>query len=230
MNGKEEYRFRTARETMVADLVSRGVLCNPSVIQAFLKVPRHLFLDEALRDRAYQDQPLPIGNGQTISHPSTVAGMTELLDIRPGSRILEIGTGTGYQAAILAELAGKVFSIETIVNLARKARKILEHLGYYSIRMKTGDGSRGWPDSAPFDRIVVSAGTQVIPPKLIGQLTDGGRMVVPIGSRDTQVITSVIRDGSNLTIQEHDRCRFVDLVGKYGWPADPGHSGGRNGD
>jgi len=215
----EEFRFKAARERLVNNLVTRSILQSPPVIQAFMKIPRHLFVDEAFHDRAYENQSLPIGNGQTISHPSTVARMTELLDIGPSHRVLEIGSGCGYQTAILAELAGKVFSIEVLPSLARKAKHHLESLGYYSVRLDTGDGSLGWPDAAPFDRILITAGTPSIPAALNHQLSTGGLMVLPVGNHDQQVLTLLIQSGQDCQVKEFETCKFVDLVGKNGWPA-----------
>jgi protein-L-isoaspartate(D-aspartate) O-methyltransferase len=214
----EEFRFRAARKRLVDSLEAKGVLYSPRVIQAFMKVPRHQFVDEAFHDRAYEDQSLPIGNGQTISHPSTVARMTELLNIGASHRVLEIGSGCGYQTAILAELAGKVFSIELLPTLARKAKQHLEALGYYSVRLETGDGSLGWPDAAPFDRILITAGTPAIPSDVNNQLSTDGLMVLPVGNHEEQVITLLTQSGQSCQITEFEPCKFVDLIGKNGWP------------
>jgi protein-L-isoaspartate(D-aspartate) O-methyltransferase len=206
------------RQRMVdRQLKSRGIK-DERVLQAFLKVPREKFIEEALSERAYEDYPLPIGEGQTISQPYIVALMTELLQIKERDRILEIGTGSGYQTAILAELGDKVFSIERISSLARKAKAALERLNYSNITLRVGDGSYGWPEFAPFDKIIVTAGTPSVPEPLLSQLKEGGRLVAPVGDTFSQVLQVVeIKEGKRF-FSESCECRFVPLIGKYGWP------------
>lgn len=212
-----DMRFQIARETMVELLQKRGILRTPRLISVFLKVPRHHFVEQALWDRAYLDSPLPIGVHQTISHPSTVARMTELLDLQPSHRILEIGTGSGYQTAILAEIAQIVFSIENQTELHRKAKTILADMGYDNLRLFLGDGSQGLEQDAPFDRIIVTAGSPTIPRVLCHQLTDSGKMVIPVGNHDTQKLTLIQRHNDELIIEHYDSCVFVDLIGLHGF-------------
>lgn len=189
---------------------------TPRVEAAMRAVPRHAFVPPEVRDLAYINRPLSIGHGQTISQPFIVAAMTELLEIDAASRVLEIGTGCGYQTAVLAELAAKVYTVEVIPALARRARERLESLGYGGIEFRIGDGSLGWPDAAPFDRIIVTAAAADRPRTLIGQLAPGGRMVVPIGgTRRTQMLTVVERDGTGRVVETPTLpVAFVPLVGK----------------
>jgi protein-L-isoaspartate(D-aspartate) O-methyltransferase len=189
---------------------ARGVR-DPLVLAAMAAVPRHLFVPEALRVRAYADEPLPIGEGQTISQPYIVGYMTETLGLRGGDKVLEIGTGSGYQTAVLAEIAGEVWTIEIVEPLARRARGVLDGLGYANIRFRVGDGSAGWPDAGPFDGIIVTAAAPVMPPSLESQLADGGRMIVPVGT-EFQELFLVRREKRGF---EKDRLlpvRFVPLV------------------
>jgi protein-L-isoaspartate(D-aspartate) O-methyltransferase len=216
-NNSEELRYRLARESMVKLMQEKGILRNPNVISVFSKIPRHLFVEQALWDRAYFDTPLPIGANQTISHPSTVARMTELLDVQPSHRILEIGTGSGYQTAILAELSQMVYSIENHQELHIKARQLIANLGYYNVELRYGDGSPGYDDAAPFDRILVTAGSPSIPRVLCFQLTESGRMVIPVGDRNCQRLTLIQRHNDELIIEEYDSCIFVDLIGRHGF-------------
>ena len=197
-------------------LVRRGI-ADPRVLDAMRKVPRHLFVDEALRDQAYGDHPLPIGDGQTISQPYMVGLMTELLALRGDEKVLEIGTGSGYQTAVLAELARRVCSIERIPTLATRARVVLEELGYTNVWVWVGAGTLGWPDEAPFDRILVAAGAPAVPPPLFEQLAEGGRLVLPVGDRTGQTLTIVEKVGGHMRTTPHSPCVFVKLVGKYAW-------------
>jgi protein-L-isoaspartate(D-aspartate) O-methyltransferase len=209
--------FKKARDRMVeTQLVARGIH-DPRVLEALRKIPRHLFVDEALQDQSYNDHPLPIGEQQTISQPFIVALMSESLQLKGGEKVLEIGTGSGYQAAILAELAGKVFSIERHPNLAYRANQILRELGYTNVIIRVGDGSMGWPDDAPFDGILVTAGTPSIPQPLVDQLAPGGRLVVPVGDRSSQEMVLVERKPEGAVKTNLGGVRFVDLVGKWGW-------------
>jgi protein-L-isoaspartate(D-aspartate) O-methyltransferase len=184
----EEARFADLRERMVETQLasSRGGLADPvrdpRVLQAMREVPRHRFVPAEVLDYAYSDHPLPIGHGQTISQPYMVAKMTELVAPRSGYRVLEVGTGSGYQAAVLSELVAEVYTIEIVAPLGERARQLLAELGYENVRVRIGDGYRGWPDKAPFDAIVVTAGADEVPPPLIEQLKPGGRMVIPVGA------------------------------------------------
>ncbi|HYA40412.1 MAG TPA: protein-L-isoaspartate(D-aspartate) O-methyltransferase [Syntrophobacteraceae bacterium] len=209
--------FKKARERMVeTQIVARGVH-DERVVEAMRKVPRHLFVDEALQDQAYSDHPLPIAENQTISQPYVVALMTESLELRGSEKVLEIGTGSGYQSAILAELADRVFSIERYPDLVYRANAILRKLGYKNFIIRVGDGSLGWPDDAPFDGVMVTAGTPKIPQPLIDQLAMGGRLVVPVGDRLTQDLVFVRRVPEGIQKTNLGGVRFVNLVGKWGW-------------
>ena len=204
---------------MVAEqLVTRGI-ADPAVLEAMRNVPRHLFVDEALRDRAYGDHPLPIGDAQTISQPFIVARMTELLRLTGREKVLEIGTGSGYQAAVLSRLAARVCSIERIPKLAARARQALEAIGASNVWVRTADGTMGWADEAPFDRILVAAGGPSVPPPLVDQLAEGGRLVMPVGPEDAQRLKIVDKQGGQTWESEDSACVFVKLIGKYAWEA-----------
>jgi protein-L-isoaspartate(D-aspartate) O-methyltransferase len=204
---------------MVAEqLVKRGI-ADPAVLEAMRNVPRHLFVDEALRDRAYGDHPLPIGDAQTISQPFIVARMTELLRLTGREKVLEIGTGSGYQAAVLSRLAARVCSIERIPKLAARARQALEAIGASNVWVRTADGTMGWADEAPFDRILVAAGGPSVPPPLVDQLAEGGRLVMPVGPEDAQRLRIVDKQGGRTRESEDSGCVFVKLIGKYAWEA-----------
>ncbi len=197
-------------------LIWRGIK-DRRVLEAMRKVPRHLFVGEELWDRAYDDGPLPIGEEQTISQPYMVALMTEALALKGYETVLEIGTGSGYQAAILAELALQVFSLERIDTLAERARKLLADLGYKNIVIEVRDGTLGLPDQAPFHGIMVTAGAPFIPQTLIEQLTLGGCLVIPVGGRDLQWLKKIIRTERGNLEEDLGGCRFVQLIGEYGW-------------
>jgi len=197
-------------------LAGRGIQ-DPRVLDAMRRVPRHMFVDEALRDQSYSDHPLPIGDKQTISQPYIVALMTEALRLQGHEKVLEVGTGSGYQAAVLAELADRVFSIERFPNLAYKANQVFQKLGYKNIIVRVADGTLGWPDEAPFDAIVVTAGAPRVPQPLVDQLAMGGRMVVPVGDRLSQELFVVERVPEGIRKTPLGGVRFVDLVGKWGW-------------
>lgn len=198
---------------------SRGVT-DERVLKAMGKIPRHLFVDEGLVEQAYNDNPLPIGERQTISQPYIVALMTDALELNGSEKVLELGTGSGYQTAVLAELAERVFSIERIASLATKARRVLESLGYFNVVIRVGDGTYGWREEAPFDGILVSAGSPDIPQPLVEQLSIGGRLVIPVGGRYTQTLYRVTRVSESVEdVQKEDLggCRFVNLIGEHGW-------------
>ncbi len=205
------------RQQMVHLLMQQGIR-DPRVLDAFRKVPRHLFLDEALRPQAYDDHPLPIGEKQTISQPYMVALMTEALQLEGTEKVLEIGTGSGYQAAILAELAERVFTIERMPDLAKRARKTLDQLRYTNIVTRIGDGTEGWREESPFDAITVTAAAPDAPDPLLKQLEIGGRLVIPVGDEQLQELTLYVKDGEDRYHEEdYGGCRFVKLIGKYGW-------------
>jgi len=197
-------------------LVRRGIV-DARVLDAMRKIPREKFVETAFDDRAYGDHPLPIGEGQTISQPYMVALMTSLLELTGAEKVLEIGTGSGYQTAVLAELARRVCSVERIPSLAARARTNLEGLGYTNVWVRIANGSLGWPDEAPFDRILVTAAAPGTPPPLFDQLADGGRMVLPIGDATTQTLTVVEKTNGTMRTSEEAGCIFVKLIGKYGW-------------
>ena len=216
---RDDGRYARERERMVDEqLTGRGVT-DPRVLAAMRRVPRHRFVQEALRARAYGDHPLPIGEEQTISQPFIVGLMTSLLELTGREKVLEVGTGSGYQTAVLATLARRVCSIERLPRLAERARALLESLGHDNVWIRVGNGALGWPDEAPFDRIIVTAGGPTIPPPLVQQLAEGGRMVLPVGSPENQTLTVVDNTGGEIRKVEHGECKFVKLVGKYAWEA-----------
>jgi protein-L-isoaspartate(D-aspartate) O-methyltransferase len=209
--------FQKARDRMVeTQLVSRGIE-DPRVLEAMRKVQRHLFVDEALRDQAYSDHPLPIGDKQTISQPYIVALMTESLQLKGNEKVLEIGTGSGYQTAILAELVERVFTMERYPNLAYRANQVLSKLGYKNVLVRVSDGTMGWPDDAPFDGIIVTAGSWRIPQPLLDQLAIGGRMVLPLGEREYQELAVIEKHSDGIRQHSLGGVRFVDLIGKWGY-------------
>lgn len=209
--------FPKARLKMVEEqIVSRGIK-DAKLIAAMKKIPRHLFVEEALQNQAYSDHPLPIGEKQTISQPYMVALMTEALLLTGKEKVLEIGTGSGYQTAIVAELSEKVFSVERIRPLAIRARKLLYELGYFNVEIKIFDGTFGWIQESPFDAIVVTAGSPDIPQPLIDQLAMGGKLVIPVGDAFAQDLFRVTRTEEGVKKEDLGGCRFVKLIGKYGW-------------
>jgi protein-L-isoaspartate(D-aspartate) O-methyltransferase len=211
--------YARERERMVDEQLVRRGITDARVLDAMRRVPRHLFVDEALRERAYGDHPLPIGEDQTISQPYIVALMTSLLAADADGKTLEIGTGSGYQTAVLAELVRRVCSIERLPRLAQRARAVLEQLGYANVWVRVGNGALGWPDEAPFDRILVAAGGPRVPSPLFEQLVEGGRMVLPLGDEENQTLTLVEKIRGEMVTTAHGDCRFVRLVGKYAWEA-----------
>jgi protein-L-isoaspartate(D-aspartate) O-methyltransferase len=193
---------------------------NPKVLEAMRAVPRHSFVPEALQSRAYGDHALPISASQTISQPYIVARMTELLEVDSGSRVLEIGAGSGYQTAVLAKVAGQVYSIERIAELAREAQGRIRQLGIHNATVKCFDGTLGWAANAPYDAILVAAGGPTIPEPLVAQLKVGGRLVVPVGeSREAQRLVRVIKSATGYKQEDHGGCAFVPLIGQHGWSA-----------
>ncbi len=214
---KESIKYERRREEMVRSQIEARGIKSPMVLAAFRRVPRHLFVSEALRDQAYGDYPLPIGEQQTISQPYIVAEMTQALDLSEDDRVLEIGTGSGYQAAILAQIVYRVYTIERKRSLFLQARNLLDKLHYHNIVMKYADGTKGWKDESPFDGIIVTAGAPQIPDVLIDQLGDGGRLVVPVGNQHTQELIKIVRDDQSIRQTNLGGCRFVKLVGEHGW-------------
>jgi len=197
-------------------VVARGVK-DARVIAAMRKVPRHLFVEEALQNQAYSDRPLPIGEKQTISQPYMVALMTEALQLTGKEKVLEIGAGSGYQTAILAESARQVFSIERILSLTMKARMLLINLGYTNVEIKFSDGTEGWIGESPFDAIIVTAGSPDIPQPLVDQLAVGGRLVIPVGDESVQDLIRLKKTEEGVKREDLGGCRFVKLIGKHGW-------------
>ena len=207
---------RLRKEMVEQQLVPRGIK-NNAVLDAFLKVERHRFVLEESLDNAYDDFPLSIGAGQTISQPYIVALMTECLGLKPHDRVLEIGTGSGYQAAILSLLCKEVYSVERLASFIKKTQTLLKELGYLNINIKEGDGTLGWSEEAPFDKIIVTAAAPKVPEPLFEQLKEGGRMVLPIGEVSSQSLTVVEKINNRPSISGVCGCVFVPLVGKYGW-------------
>jgi protein-L-isoaspartate(D-aspartate) O-methyltransferase len=210
--------FEKQRIRMVETQIVRRGVKDPRVIEALKRIPRHLFVAEALQSRAYDDCPLPIGEKQTISQPYMVAVMSEALLLTGDETVLEVGTGSGYQTAVLAELARRVYSVERIGIFVERARALLDALGFKNFELKQGDGSAGWRGKAPFDAILVSAGSPEVPQPLVEQLRPDGRLVIPVGDRVGQNLLRVRRsDNGGTTTEEIVECRFVDLQGAFGW-------------
>lgn len=210
--------FENARKRMIETQVKARRINDSRLIDAMLKIPRHIFVEEAMAAQAYSDTALPIGEKQTISQPYMVALMTEMLQLTGVEKVLEIGTGSGYQTAILAQLAARVYTIERLRPLALKARKALDSLGLLNINMRIEDGTSGWDAEAPFDAIIVSAGAPDVPRQLIDQLSMGGRLVIPVGNQSEQVLARLIRGADGTVVREDFvSCRFVKLIGQFGW-------------
>jgi protein-L-isoaspartate(D-aspartate) O-methyltransferase len=208
--------FGDARRAMVIDqLVHRGIR-DPRVLGAMGLVPRHRFVESALAEMAYDDRPLSIGHAQTISQPYMVARATELAEVRPTDRALEVGAGSGYQAAVLARLCGEVFAVEIVPALAAHARQVLADVAAGNVTLESFDGSGGWPAHAPYDVIIVSAGAPRVPPLLAEELADGGRLVIPLGPPEEQTLALVRRHGDEFSTSYDTRCRYVDLLGRFG--------------
>ena len=209
--------FESERLRMVeTQIAGRGVK-DTRVLAAMRRIPRHEFLPEAIRGVAYADQALPIGEGQTMSQPYMVALMTELLGLKGPERVLEIGTGSGYQAAVLAELCEKVYTVERVKMLAAQARTVLDRLGYKNVAIKVYDGTYGWKEMAPFDAIIVTAGSPDVPSALVDQLKDNGRLVIPVGERHSQQLVRMIKTPHGIVTEKSIPCIFVPLIGAYGW-------------
>jgi protein-L-isoaspartate(D-aspartate) O-methyltransferase len=215
-SGHGDLKFKQRRKRLVDTLRNKGIK-NERVLEAFSIIPRHQFVDTALADRAYKDTALPIGKEQTISQPYTVARQTELLEVMPGEKVLEIGTGSGYQAAILCEMGAEVYSIERHEELYERARAILRELGY-KVQLKLGDGTMGWSAYAPYDAIVVTAGAPVVPDELVKQLNINGRLVIPVGDASRQVMKRIIKIRKDEFEEENYKdFKFVPLIGEKGW-------------
>lgn len=210
-------KFDRLRHDMVEKQIEARGIRDAGVLAAMRTVPRHLFVSEALMDQAYNDFPLPIGEQQTISQPYIVAEMTQALHLSSKDRVLEIGTGSGYQAAILAQIVFRVYTIERIHSLYTKARKLFDQLGYHNIVTRYSDGTSGWKDEGPFDAIVVTAGAPEMPELLVNQLAVGGRMVIPVGNQYAQELIKIVRDDKGIHQTNLGGCRFVKLVGEHGW-------------
>jgi protein-L-isoaspartate(D-aspartate) O-methyltransferase len=209
--------FKKERLAMVEDQLRRRGIHDQRVLEAMAKIPRHSFVSPEYQAAAYEDRPLPIGEGQTISQPYMVAVMTQSLELTGGERVLEIGTGSGYQTATLAELAKTIFTVERIQVLIQRAQKVLQNLGYENIFFLHGDGTKGWPENSPFEGIIVTAGAPEVPQMLTSQLADGGRLVIPVGPRYTQTLYKVIRKGNRFMEEDITGCVFVPLLGDFGW-------------
>ena len=213
--------FERQRQRMVEHQIRKRGVRSCRVLAAMEKIPRHRFVPENSYDRAYEDSPLSIGNGQTISQPYMVALMTECAAPEPDDRVLEVGTGSGYQTAILAELVHEVYSIERIPELAERAEGLLSRLGYENVSIRVDDGSAGWSEKAPFDAIIVTAGAPEIPDPLVEQLEVGGRLVIPIGSAHHQTLCTVKKERNGIRKEEGTGCIFVPLIGTFGWEEKP---------
>jgi protein-L-isoaspartate(D-aspartate) O-methyltransferase len=207
-------RFAALRRQMVATQLRARGISDQRVLDAFLRVPRHEFIPEAYRDSAYEDHPLPIGDGQTISQPYIVAIMLQALELQPSDKVLEVGTGSGYVTALLAELTAKVYSIERHPALAAEAQRVLTALGYTDVEIVIGDGTAGLPSYAPYDTIIVSAASSELPPALVSQLREGGRMIIPLGPAESQQLQLIRVQNGHPQISLREACRFVPLISR----------------
>ena len=216
--------YSVARRRMVEQQIKAHGVKDQLVIDVMLEVPRHLFVEHGLQDQAYSDFPLPIGHNQTISQPYMVAFMTEALQLTGGERVLEIGTGSGYQAAVLSKIARYVYTVERVADLARTARKALDSFGAYNVHMRVNDGTCGWEDQAPFDAIITTAGAPSVPDALKQQLEIGGRLVIPVGTLGQQTLCCITRiSAEKFEEKQLIDCRFVPLIGKHGWQNEAGN-------
>ncbi len=213
----DDVKYARRREEMVRRQIEARSITDPAVLAAMRRVPRHLFVSEALRHKAYEDYPLPIGEQQTISQPFIVAEMTQALSLDPSDRVLEIGTGSGYQAAILAEIAYRVYTVERLHPLYVQARRLFDQLQYHNIVMRYTDGTKGWKAQSPFDAIIVTAGAPKAPQTLIDQLAEGGRMIIPVGDQYAQDLIKITKDARGVRQHSLGGCRFVKLIGEEGW-------------
>ncbi len=216
MNAKSYANHSSLLESLILDIKTKGV-ASSKVLDALKTVPRHNFVNSALWHKAYEDITLPTSDGQTISQPTIVAQMTELLDVHPRMKVLEIGTGSGYQAAILSQFTDYIYTIERISSLAASARKRFRELGYNSIICREGDGTKGWPDKAPFDRIIVTAGAPIVPASLLNQLANGGKLLIPTGTQEKQVLELYTIKDEKIIREKFNTLLFVPLVGEEGW-------------
>lgn len=212
-----ELDYQKLREYMVNTQIKARGIYDPKVLDAMLKVPRHEFVPEDMRPYAYEDRPLPIGEGQTISQPYMVALMTQCMELEGPESVLEIGAGSGYQAAILAEIAANVYTIERFPSLLQRAQEVLARLGYTNYEALVGDGTLGWEENAPFNGIMVTAGAPDVPPSLLEQLADKGRLVIPIGPERYQTLYKIVKKGKKIRREFVTYCSFVPLIGKEGW-------------
>jgi protein-L-isoaspartate(D-aspartate) O-methyltransferase len=215
-DGDEPGELAELRRTMVIEQLARRGIRDARVLGTMGLVPRHRFVEPSLAELAYDDRPLSIGHGQTISQPYMVARATELAEVRPSDRALEVGAGCGYQAAVLARLCTEVFAIEIVTALAEGARRVLAEVGAANVTLESFDGSGGWPAHAPYDVIIVSAGAPRVPPLLAEELANGGRLVIPLGGPEEQTLALVRRQGDEFTTSYDTRCRYVDLLGRFG--------------
>ena len=217
LKGSVVDRYSTVRERMVREQILARGITDEKILAAMSEVPRHLFVDKALGPKAYGDHPLPIASGQTISQPFIVALMTQALQLKDDGKVLEIGTGSGYQAAVLSRICGHVYTVERIPALLSGARKVFDSLCYYNILTKLDDGTMGWPEHGPYDAIIVTAGGPKIPSPLIEQLAESGRLVMPVGDTYTQELQLITKKGSQVEVQHLEYVRFVELIGEHGW-------------
>jgi protein-L-isoaspartate(D-aspartate) O-methyltransferase len=213
----DDRRFEALRRRMVDEQLSGQGIHDERVLDAFRRIPRHRFVPRGLEVQAYENHPLSIGQGQTISQPFMVACMTQALGLEGGEKVLEVGSGSGYQTAVLKALNAQVYTIERLPELSDRARTTLEGEGFLGIHYRVGDGSRGWPEEAPFDRVIVTAGAPTMPVSLVEQLRDGGSMVIPVGGEDGQDLLLVRRGGGRVTRERICSCIFVKLLGEEGW-------------
>jgi protein-L-isoaspartate(D-aspartate) O-methyltransferase len=213
----EQDPFEALRHRMVEEQLAGQGIREGRVLDAFRKVPRHVFVPESEAAQAYENHPVAIGQGQTISQPYMVAVMTQALALQGGEKVLEIGSGSGYQTAILKEMGGEVYTVERLPELSERARRNVENAGYFDVHYRTGDGTRGWPEEAPFDRVIVTAGAPSLPLSLVEQLRDGGSMVIPVGGEEEQELLLVRREQGRVSRERICACVFVKLWGEEGW-------------